>query len=75
MRNETGIPFEYFSSAEDDRKSAVMVEREEQNGLTSKELQEAVKGYAGELGLTEFGECIVFGINYMEKDNRFQVES
>ena len=75
MRNETGIPFEYFSSAEDGRKSAVMVERGEQNGLTSKELQEAVKGYAGELGLTEFGECIVFGINYMEKDNRFQIES
>ena len=74
MRNETGIPFEYFVSSENNRKSAVMVEREDQGGLTTKELRTAVRGYASELGFTEYGECLVFGTNFIEKDNRFHTD-
>lgn len=75
MSDETGLPFGYFESFNKDKKSAVMVEQGKQGNLNIQEMEKEVRKYAAELGLKEFGNCVVYSSRYVQTDKRFRTDA
>ena len=77
MREETGINFVFYHNVreEKDALSAVIVNRDEYQNYDLEELKKFSRGYAEELGLAEYGECVVYVYQFIDSDMRFSVDT
>ena len=76
MREETGIDFIYCEDVteEPEARSAVMLPRNLYSTCDIDELKEASCRMAKDLGIREYGECIVYTRDYIDSGMRFTTE-
>jgi transcriptional regulator with XRE-family HTH domain len=76
MREQTGIPFDYYGNPEDDEDLYVVIlrSRDDEYSCDIEDIKEAAKQFAGELGLREYGEYIVKHADYCENKKMYYID-
>lgn len=76
IREETGIDFSYYQdvTGDENARSTIMVEREACGNYDAEELKQVSMELAKDLGLVEYGECLVYIHDYINGNQRFRLK-